>query len=112
MAWESRLGLKRAVILLEQRSRIRLNGLGSPSGIETLRVTTVALVEEEEEASPPGSANQKAAMAGELAKPLRPAPTPQSLALASEPAAESSRGCGYVDAPARPHGGRATHDAP
>src|SRR6266567_3668476 len=88
------------------------NGLGSPSGIETSRGTTVALVEEEEEASPPGSANQKAAMAGELAKPLRPAPTPQSLALASEPAAESSRGCGYVDAPARPHGGRATHDAP
>src|SRR6266487_6990042 len=66
-------------------------------GIETIPCTTVALVEEEEEASPPGSANQKAAMAGELAKPLRPAPTPQSLALASEPAAESSRGCGYVD---------------
>src|SRR6266496_2150382 len=85
---------------------------GFSSEIETPCFTTVALVEEEEEASPPGSANQKAAMAGELAKPLRPAPTPQSLALASEPAAESSRGCGYVDAPARPHGGRATHDAP
>src|SRR6266567_2155393 len=85
--------------LSEYRTSSRwLNGLGSPFGIETTRVTTVALVEEEEEASPPGSANQKAAMAGELAKPLRPAPTPQSLALASEPAAESSRGCGYVDA--------------
>src|SRR6266700_1202790 len=112
MAWEARLGLKhealRGLLYLSKG----LNGLGSPSGIETQCYTTVALVEEEEEASPPGSANQKAAMAGELAKPLRPAPTPQSLALASEPAAESSRGCGYVDAPARPHGGRATHDAP
>src|SRR6266567_4175978 len=88
MAWEARLGLKPSEVVTVTAPTPRQNGLGSPSGIETLSSTTVALVEEEEEASPPGSANQKAAMAGELAKPLRPAPTPQSLALASEPAAE------------------------
>src|SRR5438128_851245 len=49
----------------------RLNGLGSPFGIETARCTTVALVGEEEEASPPGSSTMKAVTRGVLAD-LRP----------------------------------------
>jgi hypothetical protein len=52
-------------------------GLGSPFGIETQWGTTVALLEGEEEASPPGSPKQKAATSGELAEPLRSAPTQQ-----------------------------------
>src|SRR6266702_4351511 len=36
MAWEARLGLKPSQQLLEQTSQNGLNGLGSPSGIETL----------------------------------------------------------------------------
>ncbi len=39
MAWEARSGLKLSVPVLEPSVIMRLNGLGSPFGIETL--TTV-----------------------------------------------------------------------
>ncbi len=36
MAWEARLGLKQSRVLLAAFSSVWLNGLGSPSGIETV----------------------------------------------------------------------------
>src|SRR5713101_213867 len=68
---ETRVGPVQAV------NRIGLNGLGSPFGMETRRCTTVALVERKEQASPPGSPTKQAATSSELAEPLPPAPRRQ-----------------------------------
>ena len=54
-----------------------LNGLGSPFGMETEALTTVALLREQEEASPPGRPKESAARSGVLATLLPLAPTPQ-----------------------------------
>src|SRR5437867_2094017 len=90
----------------------RLNGLGSPFGIETRDITTVALVGAEEEVSPPASPKKTEATRGELAEPEPPAPTRRWSARGWEPAAACSCGCGSADAPARRLWGRATHDEP
>ncbi len=39
MAWEARLGLKLHELCLKCEANSRLNGLGSPSGIETVTLT-------------------------------------------------------------------------
>src|SRR6266851_3635756 len=41
MAWEARRGLKRILLYARGRVLMRLNGLGSPSGIETLQAHIV-----------------------------------------------------------------------
>ncbi len=38
MAWEARLGLKHNLSIMAMESALWLNGLGSPSGIETYHV--------------------------------------------------------------------------
>ncbi len=45
MAWEARLGLKQAFVLMCRLNHLWLNGLGSPSGIETTKEYVVILKE-------------------------------------------------------------------
>src|SRR5712691_7031974 len=82
-----------------------LHGLkdsSSPFGIETSGHTTVALVEEEEEASPAGSQKKTAATSGELAEPLPPAPGPLGSGIRSSQGADCRCDCGSADERARP----------
>ncbi len=64
--------------------------------------TTVALVEEEEEASPAGSPKKTAATSGELAEPLPPAPGPLGSGIRSSQGADCRCDCGSADERARP----------
>ncbi len=45
MAWEARSGLKQPMFLRMLQGQLRLNGLGSPFGIETVQGDVLAEVE-------------------------------------------------------------------
>src|SRR6266480_774106 len=114
MAWEARSGLKPGHRCRYGHHLVRLNGLGSPFGIETSLSTTVALVEGKLELSPLGSfISKRAASSERLAIGQRPALRLRRSAPGSVPDAGCDCDCECVDVLARPrearaapHGGR------